>query len=182
MPSAALHTNSHYYFVFILINVEIGNSNDFGVPYYSIIVPELQSILHAAEMDILIIDDDPDDTSLFCEVVKEIMPSARCVIENNFSNIELTFRHFTELPRLVFIDGLMFPVSGKDCLMLVKDKLKGNTNTRTIIYSGYVGPEQVAEFKKLGADDVKIKANNYDSLKAYLSGLLKECDTASGAA
>jgi DNA-binding NarL/FixJ family response regulator len=126
-------------------------------------------------MEILIIDDDPDDTSFFCEVVKEIMPSVRCVVENNYAEADLTFQQCETIPKLIFIDGLMFPVSGKDCLIQVKAKISNILGTKIIIYSGYVGPEQVTEFLSLGADDVKVKANNFESLKTYLTEMLSTC-------
>jgi DNA-binding NarL/FixJ family response regulator len=119
-------------------------------------------------MEILIIDDDPEDTSFFCEVLNEVMPEANCTVENKCSDIAATLAKLQHPPELIFIDGLMFPISGKECLIQVR-ALTRPADTRIIIYSGSVSPQQIDEFKSLGADEVMLKANNYERLKSFLT-------------
>ena len=119
-------------------------------------------------MDILIIDDDPEDTSFFCEVLREVAPDAHCVVENKCSNIAGTFAKLRHMPKLIFIDSVMFPISGKECLIQVK-ALINPSYTRIIIYSGFLSTQQIEEFKSLGADEVILKADNYEKLKAFIS-------------
>jgi CheY-like chemotaxis protein len=124
-------------------------------------------------MNILIIDDDLEDTSILCEVLKELMPAINCVITHNCSKMETIFADPHQLPKLIFIDGHMYPVDGKECLIKIKKLIQGSSS-RIIVYSGSLGPDQIEEFKALGADEVMIKANNYESLRHYLKNVVEK--------
>ena len=121
-------------------------------------------------MDILIIDDDADDTTLFCEALREILPSANCVILHDCLAVR---QHVEKLPQLqmVFIDRFMHPVDGLECLKCLK--LIISPTVKLIIYSGSVDEHEMPNgFQTSGVDDILPKGSTYQVLKENLKHLL----------
>lgn len=125
------------------------------------------------DMKILIIDDDPEDTMLFCEAIHEILPSATCITEHSCQDIARIFAN-TQPVNVVFVDGFMYPFGGVECLKTLRNILGASSDTKVVIYSGGISPAQMEEFKACGVDDILIKPASYESLKTNLSRLLKE--------
>jgi chemotaxis response regulator CheB len=70
-------------------------------------------------MRILIIDDDREDTDLFCEALNEIFPDAICTAKNNCSDIGVLLKHLA-VQDVIFIDGHLNTMMGIACLQEMK--------------------------------------------------------------
>lgn len=81
------------------------------------------------DMTILFIDDDSDDTELFCEAVNYLASSdflarmpepIKCVSCNHsYTAVEL-LKNLEELPAYIFLDINMPVMDGKECLIKLK--------------------------------------------------------------
>jgi PleD family two-component response regulator len=119
-------------------------------------------------MNILIVDDDPEDTMIFCEAVKAVDPDITCLVKHKCKDIVHTLQNLTVPLQYIFIDAYMNPIDGKECLKEIK-KVVDRDKTVIIVYSGYLSDRQISEFKNLGAHDTMIKASNMESLKSHLA-------------
>src|SRR5688572_468976 len=105
-------------------------------------------------MNVLIIDDDTEDTSLFCDAFNELFPEAHCTGIGSCENIQDTLNEVQ--PDIIFMDGHMIPLSGKECLKKINN-LIDRKRIKIIIHSGSLSPNELNEFKEVGVDDVLIK-------------------------
>lgn len=122
-------------------------------------------------MNILIIDDDPEDTMIFCEAAREVDPGITCLVQHRCENIAYTLKNIGVPLQYIFLDAYMSPTSGKECLKEIK-KVVDPVKTTIIVYSGWLSDHQINEFKTLGANATMIKASNMESLKSSLSKTL----------
>ena len=109
---------------------------------------------------------------LFCEAIHEILPSATCIAEHSCEDIGRVFASMRV--SVVFVDGLMYPYGGVECLKALRNILGSTSETKIVIYSGGISPEQIAEFDACGVNDILIKPSSYELLKTNLTRLLKE--------
>jgi DNA-binding response OmpR family regulator len=119
-------------------------------------------------MNILIIDDDPEDTMIFCEAARAVDPGITCLVEHRCEGIAYTLKNITIPLQYIFLDAYMSPIDGKECLKELK-KVVDPDKTTIIVYSGSLSDRQIREFKNLGANDTMTKAANMESLKSYLT-------------
>ena len=127
-------------------------------------------------MNILLIDDDVEDTGLFCKAMRELFPEATCIAVNNFSNISDTVT--AAPPDIIFMDGHMYPVSGKECLAQL-NQLVDRSQVKIIIHSGTLSPAEMNEFATLGVDDIMFKPSSYKILKSNIMNILAKYNLAS---
>src|SRR5688572_16009227 len=127
-------------------------------------------------MNVLIIDDDIDDTELFCKALSELFPSAKCVAVNSCQQINAIVREAN--PDIIFMDGHMFPTSGKECLKQLHEVID-QTQTKVIIHSGSLSPKEMSEFEAMGVDDILIKPGSYLTLKNNIFNVLAKYNLAS---
>src|SRR5688500_560159 len=110
-------------------------------------------------MNILIIDDDTEDTEIFCHALKEVAPDINCRIVNNPKTALAYLTNNTNPPQYIFLDANMIFMDGKECLKELR-KMEMLDSTRIIMYSGYLTEKQVADLKSLGADEYLHKPNS----------------------
>ena len=122
-------------------------------------------------MTIMIIDDDLDDSFLFKEVIVDIAPNVCCLIANSCEEAISTINETSSPPDVIFLDAYMYPLGGKECLLML-NKVEKLTDSRIIIHSGALSVTQINEFKVLGADDVMLKAGSKPSLEKMLRSVL----------
>jgi CheY-like chemotaxis protein len=128
-------------------------------------------------MTLLFIDDDPDDTELFCEAVNYINNSEflethkhkiNCVTYNDGCKAVDLMARLTELPDYIFLDINMPLMSGKECIK----QLKGNPDLfkiPVIMFSTAFRENDAVEFKALGALDCIRKPSGFNELVKILS-------------
>jgi response regulator of citrate/malate metabolism len=121
-------------------------------------------------MNILIIDDDPDDAMFFCEAISDIAPHLKCIATHDWKTAKESLDEFGA-PEFIFLDAYMYPQGGKECLMML-GKLEHLFDTTIIIHSGLLSPAQIQEFLALGADKIMMKATSRDSLHTSLREIL----------
>jgi DNA-binding response OmpR family regulator len=121
-------------------------------------------------MTILMIDDDLEDISLFCEALKELNPNAVCIVAHTCENIQASMERIGEVD-IIFLDAHMYPVEGKSCLAQVV-KIVDHSKTKIVIYSGPLSPMEQLELEKIGVDYILIKAPDYNLLKSGISEIL----------
>jgi CheY-like chemotaxis protein len=119
-------------------------------------------------MKVLIIDDDAEDTEIFCHALKDIAPDVNCLVVNNPRTGLTYLATGIEPPQYIFLDANMYLIDGKDCLRELR-KMENLNNTKIIMYSGYINERQLAEMKKLGADHYLNKPNSYEDLRKSLA-------------
>lgn len=122
-------------------------------------------------MNLLIIDDDPDDTTLFCDAINDLYPLAHCSGVNSAADIQEVVARI--LPDIIFLDGHMFPVSGKECLLKLNSFID-RTRIKIVIHSGSLSPTEIDEFKEVGIDDILVKAPSYNQMLEDLKGIIKK--------
>lgn len=113
-------------------------------------------------MNVLIIDDDPEDTALFCEALHELLPEAIFQAINSCKNLSENVQAFN--PDIIFLDGHLNPMCGKECLLLLSDVIDRN-RTKIIIHSGSLSPMELHEFQEGNVDEIIFKTGSYQKLK-----------------
>lgn len=121
-------------------------------------------------MTILFIDDDPEDVEMFCEVIAEFKPDARCKSLYDCSKLE-AYLSTIAMPDVIFLDGYMFPINGKDCLKLLKH-LIDPSRTKVFIHSGSINQAEEQAFHDLGVSGVLRKGASYKEIRDTLSQAL----------
>jgi CheY-like chemotaxis protein len=71
-------------------------------------------------MQMMIIDDDLDDTDIFCEALKEVDPSVKCLIAKDGEEALNLLNNLIVLPELIFLDINMPRMDGKTCFKEIK--------------------------------------------------------------
>jgi CheY-like chemotaxis protein len=127
-------------------------------------------------MTFLFIDDDPEDTELFCEAISYLNDSdfiagkemIECLTINRGCNIVDLLTGLKELPRYIFLDINMPVMGGKECLKLLKQH-EGFEKIPVIMLSTSFGESHVDEFRALGAHDCIQKPAGFNALVKMLS-------------
>jgi CheY-like chemotaxis protein len=119
-------------------------------------------------MNILIIDDDAEDTEIFCHALKEVAPEISCMVMNDPKTGIGYLRDNRHPPHAIFLDANMTMINGRECLIALR-QIQQLKDTRIIMYSGYVSERQIEEYRELGANEVWNKPNSYDDLRKILS-------------
>jgi CheY-like chemotaxis protein len=119
-------------------------------------------------MNILIIDDDAEDTEIFCHALKEVAPDINCLVVNDPKTGIGYLKDNSQPPYAIFLDANMVLINGRECLIELR-KIQKLKDTRIIMYSGYMSDKQIEEYRKLGADEMWSKPSSYDGLRKALS-------------
>lgn len=117
-------------------------------------------------MNILFVDDDQEDIELFMELVCEMMPEATCRSLISCQEITNDLDRFGH-PDVIFLDAHMFPISGKDCVIMMKGIIDPQ-KTRVIILTGTVSKVDEDEFLALGVAAVIWKGTTVQEIKSTL--------------
>jgi DNA-binding NtrC family response regulator len=125
-------------------------------------------------MSLMIVDDDPDDRTLFIEAVKEVDEHIECITATNGQEaLDLLRNPAAVLPDLIFLDIRMPRFSGKKCLAEIKndERLK---DIPVIIYTTSREVEESKELKEMGAYHFISKPSNSDEIYYLVSFALEE--------
>lgn len=121
-------------------------------------------------MIILHVDDDPDDSAVFCEAVKEVVPSCTCLVADSAASALEILSDRQRIPDYIFLDMNMPRMNGLECLKLIKNNHALN-HIRVVMYSTSSNPMHVKEFKRLGAEFLS-KPERFETLVKNLSEIL----------
>lgn len=123
-------------------------------------------------MNVLIIDDDGDDSAIFCDALKEVAPNVKCFISSSADTALAYLQGDIELPAYIFLDVNMYPIGGKECLIQLRQIAKLR-DINIIMYSGMLTEKTIKEFKDIGATEVFIKPNSYTELCSRLGEMIR---------
>lgn len=128
-------------------------------------------------MTILFIDDDPDDTDLYCEVVAylnspELIYSSNqsidCMAVNNGRKALDLLSALKKLPDYIFLDINMPVMVGKECLRLLKAN-PSLSKIPVVMLSTSFSENESCELRTLGASDCILKPSGFNGLVGILS-------------
>lgn len=121
-------------------------------------------------MIVLNVDDDKDDSTLFCEALKEAVPTSTCLVADSAISALEILSDRQNIPDYIFLDINMPKMNGIECLKLIKNN-RALDHIKVVMYSTDPHPAELKEFKKLGALFLP-KTNRYQTLVRSLSDIL----------
>jgi CheY-like chemotaxis protein len=122
-------------------------------------------------MIILYVDDDEEDIEIFCEAVKAVDPSIKCLVAQHGKKA-MDILHADLLPDYIFLDINMPVINGKSILTEIRRDIKFK-DVPVVMYSTTMDGGEIEEYKKLGANHFLIKHNRFQELCDALSLILK---------
>ncbi len=122
-----------------------------------------------AKKKFLIVDDDADDSEMFCEAVKEVIPDCICYrASNGRSAIIALDNEEIDIPDIIFLDINMPVMNGWQCLSKLKEP-ETFKDIPVIMYSTSSYPEEVDRARHSGALCFLTKPYNFRELKKNLA-------------
>ncbi len=120
-------------------------------------------------MQLLLIDDDPDDQEIFCMALQSIDSTVQCTTANDgIEALQVLQSEKSFEPDFIFIDINMPRMNGIDCLKQIKE-LGIAEGADMIMYSTTSDPRIIELSKKLGASDFMIKPASLTLLQEKLT-------------
>ncbi|WP_033410832.1 response regulator [Segetibacter koreensis] len=116
---------------------------------------------------VFIVDDDKDDTDMFCEVISEINNSVKCTAASNGKEALQLLENERVLPDFLFLDLNMPGMNGKQLLKQLKQNQK-LTSIPVIIYSTSNLEADKEITRQLGASYFLTKPDSMKQLKKDL--------------
>jgi CheY-like chemotaxis protein len=118
-----------------------------------------------------IVDDDIDDQRFLIEALVENDPFSRCFTA---SNGQEAITHLTDavvpIPDVIFLDLNMPGLSGRQCLLILK-QTPSFQHIPVIIRSTTSNPKEIEEISKLGASYFLIKRESFEELCKELAAI-----------
>ena len=111
-------------------------------------------------MLILIVDDDLDDITLFCDAVREIDVDSKCLLAKNGKDALRLLETLPELPDIIFLDINMPIMNGKEFLLVGKQHSRLR-DIPIVMYSTTNKVKEIEEFYRLGATGFLTKATTF---------------------
>jgi CheY-like chemotaxis protein len=121
---------------------------------------------------VLHVDDDPDDSAIFYEAVKEAAPTYRCLIADSAASALEILSDRESIPDYIFLDMNMPKMNGLECLRLIKSN-HALKHIKVIMYSTASDPIHIKEFRKLGAGFLT-KPDRFETLVRHLNEILHD--------
>ncbi|SRR6266545_2605276 len=127
--------------------------------------------LTSLQKTLLIVDDDPDDVQLFSEAVSGINNSFHCLSASNGEEALQLLKEAIIKPDFIFLDLNMPRMSGKQCLIQLKNNPQF-ANIPVIIYSTSKIEKDIEDSLRLGAASFITKPNKFEQLVKAISDVL----------
>lgn len=128
-------------------------------------------------MNILYLDDDPEDREFFQEAVQAVDPAFNCYTANDGKAGLDVLDQLVIVPDYIFVDVNMPVMTGREFLIQVK-QMPGLRSIPLIMYSTTSRPDEIQEYLNRGAFKVLNKPHSFEDLCALLSSILKEAPEA----
>jgi CheY-like chemotaxis protein len=124
-------------------------------------------------MLILVVDDDQEDLTLFCEAAVEIVGGIRFLEASDGMEALTMLTQTSVLPDYIFLDINMPKMNGKEFLTRAKKDARIK-NIPVIMYSTTSQAKEIEECYKLGAYDFLIKPPTFEKLCSDLRSIFVE--------
>jgi response regulator of citrate/malate metabolism len=121
--------------------------------------------------NIVILEDDEEDSGFFTTVVNEISPSTKVHVTGRRQEL-FTILHRT-IPDLLFLDCFVQLDSGIDCIQEIKSH-SGLKTMPIIMYTGSADYRNVTSSFRAGASMYIVKPNSLQEIRKVLNYLLEE--------
>lgn len=123
---------------------------------------------------ILLVDDDPDDQELFCDIVNKISPGLACEIAENGARA-LTFLRERSSPSIIFLDLNMPIMNGYEFL---KEASASNlfSGIPVVVYTTSSGENDMMRVKKFGVKRFLTKLSNPSQTQSQIENTLKDAN------
>ena len=122
---------------------------------------------------VLIVDDDEDDRSIFCDIIHEIFPKAKCITaQNGIDALEKLKSENNNPPDLIFLDINMPRMNGKECLAVLK-RTPCTQQIPVVIYTTSKLEKDEVETRQLGAVDFLSKPAKSNDLKCKIGEIIE---------
>jgi CheY-like chemotaxis protein len=126
---------------------------------------------------IMIIDDDPDDRTIFHEAIKEVNPSIRFMVAASAEKALQSLVNTDEylFPDLIFLDVNMPRMNGIECLVELK-KEKRLACIPVVIYSTAMSPEHERQARAAGASQFLSKPLLFNEICKSIAFAIRETE------
>lgn len=121
-------------------------------------------------MNILVVDDDEDDSEFLINTISEVSDAYTCFAVKDGASA-LTFLYYEPAPSYIFLDGKLCGMSSQDLLVRLRQEVS-LLYIPIIIYSGFSSAEVEKKFLDLGANYFVSKTHRTHQLKRELGKLL----------
>ncbi len=121
----------------------------------------------------MIVDDDSEDCSFFCEAVTEIDADVQVVIAINGEDALMKLREMNTLPDFLFLDLNMPRMDGRQCLAELKKDFKLK-HIPVIIFTTSSSQRDIDDTKKLGAAYFLTKPSDFHSLHSKIQFVVEK--------
>ena len=121
-------------------------------------------------MVVLNVDDDQEDREFFCDALREIDASIKCLVAGSGMEALSLLKKQTILPDYIFLDINMPMMDGKQCLRVLK-QMPEFQSIPVIMYSTSTDTREIRECYSLGAEDFLIKPHSYEKLVNDLTSI-----------
>lgn len=128
--------------------------------------------MKSGEFTLLVVDDDHEDLEIFCEAIRLIDASIRCLMAYDGKEALSVLRSLAVLPKVVFLDNNMPQMSGKRCLAYIKEDVSLR-HVPVVMYSTFFSAEDTHDFTRAGANVLKKQVDFSDIVK-HLSLILRQ--------
>jgi CheY-like chemotaxis protein len=120
----------------------------------------------------LLIDDDKDDQEIFVLALEQIDRSFKCITADNAgAGLDMLSPDNAFIPDFIFLDLNMPRISGKQCLIRIKE-MDHLRKVPVIIYSTSDGQRDIKETMALGAAEFITKPYSIGALSQTLSMII----------
>ena len=130
-------------------------------------------------MLILVVDDDQEDLTLFCEAAVVVDAQAKILVANDGREALSLLVQTHERPDYIFLDINMPKMNGKEFLLLAK-KDPAVKDIPIVMYSTTSHTKEIEECYKLGAYDFLIKPPTFQKLIDDLRSIFVEAERVNG--
>jgi CheY-like chemotaxis protein len=121
-------------------------------------------------MVVLNVDDDQEDREFFCDALRQIDASIKCLVAGSGMEALSLLKKQTILPDYIFLDINMPMMDGKQCLRVLK-QMPEFQSIPVIMYSTSTDTREIRECYSLGAEDFLIKPHSYEKLVNDLTSI-----------
>ena len=123
-------------------------------------------------MNILYIDDDPEDREIFKEALSRINPEITLNLAADGGEGFTVLEGLTLVPDLIFVDVNMPGIGGKQFLNEAK-RIPGLKTVPIIMYSTTSHEKEMKELFRLGASKVLVKPRSFNKVCELISSVIK---------
>jgi DNA-binding response OmpR family regulator len=122
-------------------------------------------------MEVLIIDDDPDDCMIIKDVLQDLASGIFCKVLESGEEAIRYLRQSVTIPDIIFLDIEMAGMDGKETLLKIKS-MKAYSRSRIIMYSGRSVENEKIIYLKLGASGFINKGISINQLRVELEKII----------